>query len=405
MIPDVTRVEPVTGRIAAPDTRRVRRATVAVAVTFFVHGMLFASWTAHIPHIKTRLGVDDGILGLALLATPIGSAAAMWLAAYLLPRVGSAPVMRVALIGYCTAGPFVGLAGTVPAFAVALFFWGAFLGALDTGMNTQALTVERARQRPIMNGMHAAWGVGAFAGGGIGSLDVAIGLGLVRQLLILGIVVVLVAGWLSLRLLPDPAHEVSPRAGRALRGIPSPLVLLGVVAFASMLCEGAAADWSGVYLRDSVGGARAVSGLGFTGFALAMVLVRLFGNRLLARYPADVLLPALAAVTCVGFSVALIVATVPAGLVGFFLLGIGVGTVVPTAFSAAGRMPGVHPGVGVATVSGLGTAGFVVGPPIIGQLANVTSLPVALGLVPVLLAAITVTTRRVKFLHQPIPVG
>jgi hypothetical protein len=313
--------------------------------------------------------------------------------------------MRVALVGYAAAGPFVGFAASVPAFAVALFFWGAFMGALDTSMNTQALTVERARRRPLMNGMHAAWGVGAFAGGGIGSLGVALGASLARQLLILGIVVVLAVGWLSLSLLADPVHPVSTHVGRGLRRIPTPLLLLGVVAFASMLCEGAAADWSGVYLRDSLGGAREVSGLGFTGFALAMVLVRFFGNRLLARHPADVLLPALAAASCVGFSVALVVGSVPAGIAGFFLLGLGVGTVVPTAFSAAGKLPGIHPGVGVATVSGLGTAGFVLGPPVIGQLANASSLPVALGLVPLLLAGITVTTRRVKALHQPVLVG
>lgn len=395
----------MSGQIASQDTRSAHRAALAVAVIFFVHGMLFSSWTAHIPHVKARLGIDDGTLGLALLAGPIGAAIAMWVAAYLLPRVGSALLVRVAVVGYSAAGPFVGLADSVGTLAVALFFWGAFMGGLDACMNTQALTVERARQRPLMNGMHAAWGVGAFAGGGIGSLGVAIGLSLARQLLILGIVVALVVGWLSMSLLPDPTHEPGQAHERRPRRIPTPLVLLGVVAFASMLCEGAAADWSGVYLRDSLGGVRAVSGLGFTVFALAMVLVRFFGNRLLTRYPANLLLPVLAGVACVGFSVVLIVGAVPIGIAGFFLLGIGVGTVVPTAYSAAGRMPGVHPGVGVATVSGLGTAGFVLGPPIIGQLSNASSLPVALGLVPVLLALITVTTRRVKALHQPLPAG
>src|SRR3954468_22624317 len=111
MIPDVIRVSTVTGQIASQDTRRARRAGVAVAAIFFVHGMLFASWTAHIPHVKARLGVDDGTLGLALLAAPIGSACAMWAAAYLLPRIGSAPLMRIAVVGYSAAGPFVGLAG------------------------------------------------------------------------------------------------------------------------------------------------------------------------------------------------------------------------------------------------------------------------------------------------------
>ncbi|HKC27160.1 MAG TPA: MFS transporter, partial [Jatrophihabitans sp.] len=166
----------------------------------------------------------------------------------------------------------------------------------------------------------------------------------------------------------------------------------------------AAADWSSVYLHDSLGGSTAASGLGYTAFALAMVFVRFFGDRLLARYRADVLLPVLAAITTVGFSVGLIVGTVPAGIAAFFLLGAGVGTVVPTAFSAAGRLPNVHPGVGVAAVSGLGWAGFVCGPPVIGQLANAFSLPVALGLVPVLTALIAIATRHVVALRAPAPV-
>jgi MFS family permease len=125
---------------------------------------------------------------------------------------------------------------------------------------------------------------------------------------------------------------------------------------------------------------------------------------LLERYPAHVLLPTLAGATTVGFSAALVAGTVPAGVAAFFLLGVGVGAVVPTAFSAAGRLPGLHPGVGVAAVSGLGWAGFVCGPPLIGQLANAFSLPVALGLIPVLTAVIAVATRRVQALRAPMPV-
>jgi MFS family permease len=399
MIPDVAKVELVT------DTAVSRgRPDLAVAVTFFAHGMLFSSWTPHIPHVKAHLHVDDGTLGLALLGAPIGSAVAMSAAAYLLPRIGSRALLRIVLVGYCAAGPLVGLAGSVTALAVALFFWGAFMGALDTSMNTQALSVERVRRRPLMNGMHAAWGLGAFAGGGLGSLGVAVGVGLAAQLAVLGALAAVVIGWLTTRMVADPPHAPGiERPRRRLRFSPA-IMLLGLVAFASMLCEGAAADWSSVYLHDSLDGARAVSGLGFTAFALAMVLVRLLGNRLLTRYPAGLLLPVLAGATAAGFAVALLVGSVPVGIAAFFLLGVGVGTVVPTAFSAAGRLPDVHPGVGVAAVSGLGTAGFVLGPPIIGQLANATSLPAALGVVPLLLAGIAVATRQVSAMHAPLPV-
>jgi fucose permease len=166
-----------------------------------------------------------------------------------------------------------------------------------------------------------------------------------------------------------------------------------------MLCEGAAADWSSVYLRGSLGASAALAGIGYIAFALAMVLVRFFGDRLLERHHANVLLPALAATTTLGFGVALLVGSMPLAVLAFFLLGIGIGTVVPTAFSAAGRLPGIHPGVGVAAVSGLGWAGFVCGPPLIGQLADAFSLPAALAVIPVLTAVITVATRHVRALR------
>jgi fucose permease len=393
----------VTGRGVTTAARQIRAAQVAVAGVFFAHGILFASWAAHIPHVKARLGIDNGTLGIALLGTPIGSVSAIVLAAYLVPRVGSRRVVQATLLCYCATGPFVGIAGSVAGLFVALFFWGAFQGMLDISMNTQAITVEGASRRPLMNGMHASWSIGAFAGAGAGALGVAVGLTLSRQLLILGTIVLLVVGWLTTSLLPDAPHDAEQvRAGGGRRISPA-MLLLGAVAFASMLCEGAAADWSSVYLHESLGGSAASSGLGFTAFALAMVLVRFFGNRLLARYPADVLLPVLAGMTTVGFAAALLVDAVPAGIAAFFLLGAGVGAVVPTAFSAAGRLPGVHPGVGVAAVSGLGWAGFVCGPPLIGQLANATSLPLALGLVPVLTAVIAVATRHVTALRAPMP--
>lgn len=379
--------------------RDVWRAQVAVAATFFVHGLLFASWVAHIPHIKSHLSIGNPTLGTALLGTPLGSVSAMAVAAYLIPRFGSRRVVQVCLVGYCLAGPFVGLVSTVAGLFVALFVWGAFQGVLDISMNTQAIAVERARHRPLMNGMHAGWSIGAFAGAGIGTLGVALGVTLSRQLLVTGTIALLISGWLSTRMLLDAADGETTRPAGSGRRVSGSMLLLGAVAFASMLCEGAAADWSAVYLRESLGSGIAISGLGYTAFALSMVAVRVFGNRLLVRHRADVLLPAFALITTAVFAVALLVPSVPAGLAAFFVLGAGVGIVVPTAFSAAGRLPGMHPGVSVAAVSGMGWAGFVCGPPLIGHLAGITSLPFALGLVPVLTAFIALATRRVTALR------
>jgi MFS family permease len=390
---------------------------------FVVHGLLFASWTAHIPDVKAHLGLTDGTLGFALLGAPVGSVLAMIAASWLLPRIGSRAVVRVALVGYCAAGPLVGLTGSLPALFAALFAWGAFQGTLDVAMNTQAIAVERTGGRILMSGLHGSWSIGAFAGAGIGALAVAAGITLSLQLLVMGTIAVLVAGLLTAQMLPpavelpgggddgDSPERAGPeaepggvrRAGPAASRWSGGMVLLGAIAFASMLCEGAIADWGAVYLSGPLHATGVVPGLGYTTFALAMVAVRLSGNRLLTRFRTDRLLPALAAVATLGFAAALVVASPPAALVGFCCLGIGLASVVPAVFSAAGRIPGLSAGTAVATASACGWAGFVCGPPLIGRLASWASLPVALGLLPLLTAFVVAGTLSSRALRDRRP--
>jgi fucose permease len=367
---------------------------------FVVHGLLFASWTAHIPDVKTHLGLTDGTLGLALLGAPVGSVTAMIASSWLLPRVGSRRIVRVALVGYCAAGPLVGITGSLMALFAALFAWGAFQGTLDVAMNTQAIAVERAGRRPLMSGLHGSWSIGALAGAGIGALAVTAGITLSAQLLVLSTIALLAAGLLTTRMLPAAAeYPDSPsalagradaaqrQAGRVSRWSGG-MIMLGAIVFAAMLCEGATADWSAVYLSGPLHARGVVPGLGYTAFALAMVTVRLSGNRLLTRFQPDRLLPALALVATLGFAAALLIAQPAAALLGFGCLGIGLASVVPAVFSAAGRVPGLPPGTAVATASACGWAGFVCGPPLIGRLSTRASLPVALGLLPLLTAFI-----------------
>jgi MFS family permease len=400
---------------AAAVSNPVRWARIAVTAVFVVHGLLFASWTAHIPGVKAHLGLTDGTLGLALLGAPVGSVIAMIVSSWLLPKVGSRRIVQVALVGYCAAGPLVGLTGSLLALFAALFVWGAFQGTLDVAMNTQAIAVERTRRRVLMPGLHGSWSIGSFAGAGIGALAVAAGITLSSQLLGLGTIALLVAGLLTTRMLPSaaehpgnlnaPAGHSGPdqRAGGRASRWSGGMVLLGAIAFAGMLCEGATADWSAVYLSGSLHVGGVFPGLGYAAFSLAMVTVRLSGNRLLTRFRTDRLLPALAAVATLGFAAALLIAQPPAALLGFGCLGIGLASVVPAVFSAAGRIPGLSPGTAVATASACGWAGFVCGPPVIGRLSEWASLPVALGLLPLLTAFLVVGTLSSRALREGQP--
>lgn len=385
--------------------RQQRAATLAAFVS---HGLLFASWTAHIPQLKDRLGLTDGALGLALLGAPLGSVLAMLVVAHLLPRLGSRRMVQVSLAGYALAGPLVGLSGSVAALFGTLFAWGAFQGALDVSMNTQAVAVERAAGRPLMSGFHGSWSIGAFAGAGIGALGVAAGLSLTRQLLLLAVPVLVVAGRLTPRMLPDsnrqPGEHAAGQPVRSpVRRLSAPVLILGGIAFASMLCEGASADWASVYLRGTIGVGAAVAGLGYTVFALAMVIVRLSGNRLLARFQVRRLLPVLAAIAVAGFTAGLLGGRTATVIAGFGCLGVGLALVIPTVNSAAGRLPGYNAGTAIATVSACGWVGFVFGPPIIGELASATSLTAALGILPALAACIVVATARARALRSGAP--
>jgi MFS family permease len=379
---------------------RGRSPRVAVTAVFVAHGLLFASWTAHIPHVMRHLGLSDGTLGIALLGAPVGSVVAMLLASYLIPKLGSRLVVQVALVGYCATGPLVGLTGSLAALFGALFIWGAFQGTLDVAMNTQAIAVERAGRRVLMSGLHGSWSIGSFAGAGIGALAVGAGLGLTPQLLVLGTIALLGAGLLTARMLPDaighPDADERPETGTPAAPSVSRwsggMILLAAIAFAGMLCEGASADWSSVYLSGPLHATGAVPGLGYAAFALAMVVVRLSGNRLLGRFGPARLLPVLAAVATAGFAAGLAIGRPAAAIAGFVFLGIGLASVIPAVFSAAGRIAGLHPGTAVATVSACGWTGFVCGPPLIGHIASLTSLPLALGLLPFLTAFVAVGT-------------
>ena len=396
--------------VMAPRARSARSRSPRIAVTavFVAHGLLFASWTAHIPHVMRHLGLTDGTLGIALLGAPVGSVTAMLLASYLIPKLGSRRVVQIALVGYCLTGPLVGLTGSLAALFGALFIWGAFQGTLDVAMNTQAIAVERGR-RVLMSGLHGSWSIGSFAGAGIGALAVGAGLGLTPQLLILGTVALLGAGLLTSRMLPDAIGHPDP-AERRKTDTPSAsrwsggMILLGAVAFADMLCEGTSANWASVYLSGPLHATGAVPGLGYAAFALAMVTVRLSGNQLLRRFRPARLLPVLAAVATAGFAAGLAIGRPAAAIAGFFFLGIGLASVIPAVFSAAGRIAGLHPGTAVATVAACGWTGFVCGPPLIGHLASVASLPVALGLLPFLTAFVAVGTHASRALRD-VPLG
>jgi MFS family permease len=369
---------------------------IAVVAVFFVQGFLFASWTAHIPHVKEHLHLGDGTLGIALLGAPIGSMLAMLLVSRLLPKFGSRRVVRVALIGYCITGPLVGLSASLLTFFIAFLVWGAFQGSLDVSMNAQAIAVERRAGRRLMPGFHGSWSMGSLAGAGVGVLGVGLGWSLSEQLLILAVPIIVGVGWLTTQMISDGqfSDTTSSESGAKVRWrlLQKAMIVLSAIAFADMLCEGAVADWAAVYLHGSLHTTVVVAGLGYAAYLLMMMTVRLLGNRVMNRFPVHVALPVLAVLGAAGLAVGLVINRPASVLVGLMCLGAGLALVIPIVFSACGHVRNVHPGTAVATVSAVGWSGFVLGPPLIGGIATLTSLRIALFLLPLLTAVVVFAT-------------
>ena len=364
-----------------------RRARAAVAITFAANGFMFGSWVPHIPDVKHHLHLSSAALGLALLAPALGAVLSMNLYGRASARYGSARVTRAALLGFCAFAWLPGIADNMPVLWLTLLVWGTSIGGLDVVMNAQGVTVEHAYGRPVLSGFHAAWSIGALAGAVVGGICVGLSISIAPQQAVLGglvLVGVLLAGRAYL---PDPPHHAAarPPEGRR-RGVPDlRLILLGVAALFSLTSEGAVADWSGVLLRDNLDAGPSQVGLAFAAFSLTMTAGRLVGDRVVHRLGRARSIAVLTVIGSAGLAAGLAPGGLVGAVIGFALLGVGLSVMVPVVFSTAAD--GAAPGPAIATVSTLGYTGFLVGPTAIGLIAQGTSVPFALWLLPLFTCA------------------
>jgi predicted MFS family arabinose efflux permease len=356
---------------------------VAITAVFFVNGALFASWASRIPTLSDRVGATTGALGLALLAPAVGAVVAMPLVGRLLPGRSSRAFCRLAMLALMSAILLPALARSVPVLAGALFVVGMANSSLDLAMNAQGVSVERRLKRPILSSLHAAFSFGGFAGAGLGALAAGLGIDPLPHLfaaaLLFGIPGLIVIGSLLAR---DEDRDQNAPTLRWTR-LPSRLVLLGLACFFCLMAEGGASDWSAKLVRDSLAASAALGAVAYAVFSIAMGVGRLVADRLWARWGATGLLRRSGLLAAVGFAAGLLAGTVPAAIAGFAALGLGMAGVVPTLFRASADQPGVPTGPALAAVSSLGYLGFLAGPPLIGTVAQLTSLPLACGLLVV----------------------
>ena len=362
-------------------TGSLRQARWATATYFLVLGVAFGSWVTRIPAVQNRLGLDDARLGIALLSLSAGAIVAMPSTGWLIGRWGNGPVIRGAATLLCLALPLLPLAPAMSLLMLALFIFGIGFGLLDVAMNVQAVTVEEAYGRPIMSSFHGIFSVGGMAGAAAAGVIASLGVLPFPHLLGVALALLVLVTFAGRGLLDDPAHD----AGAPVFAIPPRALLgLGVLSFCVMLGEGAVADWSAVYLENSLDATPGIAAAGYAASALAMAAMRFAGDGLTLRLGPVRLVRIGGVVAGLGLAAALLVGTIPAGVIGFAAVGAGLAATFPIAVGAGGRTPGLAAGTAIGAVATAGYSGLLLGPPLIGLVSEQAGLRAGLGLVAAL---------------------
>ncbi|SDB89249.1 Fucose permease [Sanguibacter gelidistatuariae] len=402
-----------------PD-QRARRARVAVAVLFFTNGALFANLLPRYPEIKEGLGLSNAAFGAAVAAFPLGALVAGLSAGLLIRRFGSARVAigatLLATIGFVTAGA----SSSWAMLAAGLFIAGAMDAITDVAQNSHGLRVQRLYGRSILNSFHAVWSMGAVLGGIMGAILATVGLSTTQHMVVSASVFGL-AALASYRWLlqgPEPLGEQRDAADASAdvsaeprsKGAPSLVarygVLLALVAIAASgaVVEDSGASWAAIYLTGSFESTAFLASFGFIALQGLQFVGRIFGDTLVDRFGQRAVARAGGTIVFLGMGFALLVPTVVGTITGFGLAGLGVATLIPAAMHSADQIPGFAPGSGLTIVSWLLRIGFLVAPPLVGAIADATSLRAGLLIVPavglVVIACAGVLPTKLRTTHS-----
>ncbi|MFE0175560.1 MFS transporter [Streptomyces sp. NPDC059002] len=370
------------------DKHRLRRARIAVATVFCVHGAVAGSFATRVPWIQEHADVSAGMLGLALAFPAIGASVAMPLASRISHRFGARNALRGLLAMWTLALILPSLAPNLPTLCLALFVYGATSGMSDVTMNAIGVETETRIGKSIMSGLHGMWSVGALIGSAAGTVAAHLGSDArlhhalaAAALTAIGLTVC--QGVLDLQAEAD--EEAPPRFSLP----PKSALLIGAVGFCAVFAEGASLDWSAVYLRDILDSSAGVAAACTTGFTLTMAIARLVGDAVVNRFGAVRTVRMGGVLAALG-GLLVVLASHPAmAMGGFALMGLGIAVVVPLAFAAAGHS-GPNPSQAIAGVATITYTSSLIAPSAIGALAQATSLVTSFGLVTLLACGLTV---------------
>jgi MFS family permease len=369
---------------------------LGVSIFFFIQGLVFASWASRIPDIKNKLHLSDGALGAVLFALPVGQLAAMGLSGYLVSRFGSKRMLSIAALLYPAALVLLGTVTETWQLVTGLMVFGVCANLSNISVNTQGVGVERLYRRSIMASFHGLWSLAGFTGGLISTIMVADGIPPFTHFIIIYIIAFLLILPSRKIILPRDAYHSEKKDKKVFVKPDAYIIKLGLIAFACMICEGTMFDWSSIYFEKVLETPVELTRVGYVAFMSTMAGGRFAADWVVTRVGIKRVLQTSGIVIVSGMALAVLFPNLIMATIGFLLVGFGVSSVVPLVYSLAGKSKRMMPGVALATVSSIGFLGFLIGPPIIGFVAELSSLRISFILIACLGLGTTLLAGKVK---------
>ena len=367
---------------------------VAISSFYFCMGFSFASWASRIPDIKTKLQLSEAELGTILLALPLGQLLTMPVSGRMVTKYGSRTIMTIAALLYAIELTNIGWAAQMWQLGLALFIFGVVGNMANISVNTQGVLAEKAYGRPIMTSFHGVWSIAGFTGAIVGLLMMNLKLTPRQHFFIVAAVVFIIV--LVTRRYLIPGTVAAAEKKKFFSKPEGVLVQLGIIAFCSMAAEGTMFDWSGVYFKDVVAAPRSLIILGYASFMITMATGRFLGDRFIARVGRKRLLQASGVLILAGLMVSVFFPYIVTATLGFIIVGFGVSSIIPTVYSTAARSTRIAPGMALASVSSIGFLGFLLGPPLIGYIAELANLRYSFAVVALFGLCITMIVTKLK---------
>ena len=377
----------------------LRRYRIATSVFFFIAGLTFATWASRIPAIQAKLNLSDGALGGVLFALPAGLMLSLPLSGWLVSKYGSRPMMIAGALFYPAILLLLASAPSVISLTISLFAFGVMGNLINIAMNTQAVGVESLYGRSVMASFHGLWSLAGFTGALVGGLFVSAGISPLIHFSVVAAFAILLVLLFFKNSLPRDTGNDQPQ--KLFVKPDRKILLLGLIAFCTLLSEGAMADWSGVYFKKIVEAPASMITLGYVAFTAMMATGRFVGDWLVTRIGVKRMLQISGTMITSGLLLSVFFPYLTTATIGFLLVGFGVSSVVPIVYGLAGKSKTMSPGTALASVSTIGFLGFLIGPPVIGFIAQAVSLRWSFTLIAILGFGTAVLARKLNSPSKP----